>query len=868
MTYRPTRPLTAVRTLALLVFIVTIAAWLPTPAAGQSLSSISGTVTLTGAGVPDARVIAAGSVVRGATTSTDGNFNLAGLPAGTYSLSVEPAAISTTSPDWVFTAEPTTVRVPPSASGLSLTVTPATVTLTGTVLPPDGESFGDGSRVWVRAENQEGQGNRVLVDASGHFTVKALPGAILIRVITENPSWDDPTELSGLIFYAEDGETVVVDGDPATPGTDPIQLVLKSARISGAVTVAGSGTPAIGIPVRAWRLDGAEFETTLTDTQGRYTLPVIPGVWMLRAVPLEAQPYVPAHPPVRIVVAEGATATRDMQVAAADMVVQGQAVDSATGEPVADLVGRAYSTYRGPAGVPLAGPTAPLANGRFTLKLASSVATTYTIGLYLPPEAGYSAQSTVVISVADVPDELAIPVAASNASISGTLRDRSGQPLDGVAGAIYGVGEGGGWARTRINPANGTYQLPVTTSDRDGEGGTSWFLRAFVDPTSGYLVQRPRSQGVFVPHDGGSGSAVTGVDFTAVALAEFGAVRGQVLAPGLQGQLLPLAGVRVSAWPVDGSGAGSLRWDYTNARGEYELRLPAGSYRITAHNPPLRLPGNQLVEPAARLVTLAPRQQLGGQDLRFRRSDATVPGTLSYEGLPAAGIVRARSGDGAVLHVRAGEDGTFTLPLLSGQTWTIQAAGSDENLFLLSAKINLTPTAGQNPPLAIALELQDELPESQAFAFDAAADQLFTMGDGSRVEAPAGAFAEDGQALLTVRPLPDLASAAGAEPVRFGYRLHAFRLGDDDPQPITRFNRPVTLVIPFTAEQLAALGIGPEQLIPAYWDEASASWKPVETVAVVVDDTGGGEVLVSVEHFTDYALVTSAERRVHLPLLR
>ena len=161
-----------------------------------------------------------------------------------------------------------------------------------------------------------------------------------------------------------------------------------------------------------------------------------------------------------------------------------------------------------------------------------------------------------------------------------------------------------------------------------------------------------------------------------------------------------------------------------------------------------------------------------------------------------------------------------------------------------------------------------DLPQSQVFAFDAATDQRFSMGDGSRVEASAGAFAEGGQALLSVRPIPDLTSAAGAEPISFGYRLQAYSLGDDGRQPVTHFNRPVTLVIPFTAAQLQALGITAAQLVPAYWDEASASWKPVETVSVITDDTGGGVVQVSVEHFTDYALVTSGGHSVFLPLVR
>lgn len=862
---------TTLRPLALLALaLIALSALVPAAHASQlAASSIAGRVTRDGAGVPDASVIATRSgLIRSADTAADGSFSLAGLPDGSYSLAVRPNAITTSSPDWVFTAAPALVSVPPDAAGIELAVTPATVTVSGSVLPPAGQSLGAGSRVWVRAESQEGEGNTVLVDAQGAFSIKALPGAILIRVITENPAWDDPTAISGLIFYAEAGETVAVDGQPATGATDPIQLVLKTAAISGVVTVAGGTTPAPGIPVRAWRLDGAELEQTVTDVQGRYTLPVIPGAWMLRAVPLEAQPFVPAQPPQRVNVADGASATRDLEVAAADVIVRGRAVDSATGAPVTTLDGRVYSLYRGPNGGPITGPTAPLSDGSFTLKLASTLATTYSVGLYLPPEAGYAAQSRVTVAVASVPTSLDIPVAASNATIGGTLRDRAGAALIGVPGAVYGVGERGAWARARINPATGAYALPVTTGDLDGEGGTTWAVRAFVDPTSGYIVQRPRGQRVFVPYSGGDGVDVSGIDFTAVALADFGAVRGRVTGPGPNGTTIPLPGVRVSARPLGDSNAGPTRWDYTNASGEFELRLPAGSYLLDAHDSPLRLPTNRLVEPAPLRVSVAPRQQLSGQNLAFRVADALVSGTVSFNGQPAPAIIRARSTDGAITHARSGADGAFTLALLSSQAWTVQAVGSDQSLFLRSDKVTLTPPAGRSGPLALTLQVVDELPESQVFAFDAALDQVFTMGDGSRVEAPAGALAADGQALLTVRPLPDLPSAEGAEPIRFGYRLHAFAVGEDGRQPVTRFNRPITLVIPFTAEDLAAAGITAEQLIPAYWDEASGSWKPVETVSVISDETGGGTVQVSVEHFTDYALLGGGVSSVHLPLVR
>src|SRR5262249_5473490 len=98
-----------------------------------------------------------------------------------------------------------------------------------------------------------------------------------------------------------------------------------------------------------------------------------------------------------------------------------------------------------------------------------------------------------------------------------------------------------------------------------------------------------------------------------------------------------------------------------------------------------------------------------------------------------------------------------------------------------------------------------------------------------------------------------------------GYRLQAF---DASRLPISHFNSDVTLAIPFTAAQLAALGVTPEQLVPSYWDEATASWKPVPNVSVETDVNGDGTVFISVNHFTDFALTPSSATYVtFLPLM-
>jgi hypothetical protein len=232
--------------------------------------------------------------------------------------------------------------------------------------------------------------------------------------------------------------------------------------------------------------------------------------------------------------------------------------------------------------------------------------------------------------------------------------------------------------------------------------------------------------------------------------------------------------------------------------------------------------------------------------------------------------VRARSNDGATVAVVARQDGSYSLGLKAGIQWTLEAVSSDGNVFLRSPRQSLTPSAGTQTGPTLVLAAAATMPEHVAFVFDSATDQSFTLGDGSQVQVPAGAMAPEDPSrpsrgvLLTVNPLPELAGDGSVRPVSFGYRLKAY--DRETRQPITSFFEPVTLSVPYTQAQLAALGISESQLIPSYWDEASASWKPVENVSVVPDGAGGGVVNIVVDHFTDFALAATSDTSLFLPL--
>ncbi len=856
----------------------------PTP---PDLTTLTGTVTLPDTTpVTDAEVVATGTGGRVvAPTDAAGAYTLDLVP-GSYVVNVRPATLGTTSPTWVFASDPLPLDVPDSGATQDFTVEEASVTVIGRLAAPGGGDFAAPNRAWVRAANQSGRGNTVEVAADGSFSINVLPGAVLLTTTFENLLWSDPVSLELQRYFADAGETVTV-----VP--NPLQVRARTASIRGTVTVLGEDRPAPGgIPVHAWRLDRDDYIRTTTAADGTYTLPVTAGVWTVRANPRASQPYpddfftgdeayyTPVPPPVRVTVpSDDRIVEQGLQVARADALVQGVVVDGSTGLAAFpdDVNGRAYATYRDENDIVRRLDSVVFRGGTFVLPLSTQLADTYSMGLVFPSSSPYTPASKVNIDLtsADLTQSISFPVVTDNATISGTLRDTQGQPVTRLIGWVWAVNDEGGRARTVIQ-RNGTYELNVATTPVSGQGGSTWRVRAFIVSdgapfgTKSTFVQVPRVQSVFLPFNDGAGSSAT-LDFTT---AQFDArVQGSVTLPP-RVQESAARGVRVVIREgADDRSSAFTRTVYTDRNGNYSVRVPAGDYTVKAYS---RDPGDPsaptfgLIGTPVVAVAVATGETATAPDLAFRASDATVTGTVSYNDAGYPARVRARASDGAVVATTTAEDGSYTLNLLSGVAWEVTAVSAAEQAFLKSDVATVTPQVGDTnevPPLV--LEPTGKLFAAALFAFDAAEEQLLTLDNEAQISIPAGAMGTDAQTTLTARPVAELAGDTSVEPVSFGYRLHAF---DSARRPITQFGASITLLIPYTNAQLSELGITAEQLVPAYWDEDSASWQPVDTV-VVVPGEDGGTVQITVDHFTDYALLYEVEsgtlansQRVFLPL--
>ena len=806
---------------------------------------LSGTVSMTGGGLPEQALVLAWRGPRHPSAVVDAATGAYTLPLweGDWQATMVQAPPTSISPAWVYTGGLQVVHFDANpdplhpTQTLNFSVTPATGTISGSLQAPAGAggAFAAPNRVWVRAQNQEGQGNTVQVDeTTGAFSIHVLPGNTILRFTFENPLWAAPVELSGAQWFVDDGVTVAID---------PLQLIAKEALISGVVTDE-LGSPLAGLPVHAWRLDGALSVKGQTDASGAFALNVIEGIWEVQVNPGAASDYVPAQPPQHVALpTPTSTATRDLGAVLMDVTVNGTLVDGG-GSPVAGLEGRVYALYPDGMRWPQFGQGAPVHNSAFTLKLSSHISSQYRIKASLSDLSGYTAIAAVTQHVtAGSSYTLSLPVAPNNSTITGHLIDRADLQIQtGLPAAIYGASNSGALKREKVNPITGGYRFDVASTDTSGQGGTFWWLKAFVDPTTGWVVQQPRLEKVFLPYTNGSGADVT-ANFL---VAEVNAVIiGIVSAPNGQ----PLAGARVTVIEQGTSQAVAFRrWTYTNDAGHYSLRVPAGTYKVTADT-------LNAISPLPATVTLAAFEKKTA-NLQFRPKDATVSGTVVYNGQAHGAFLRAYSASGAHVVGQADLNGAWTLKLSAGETWRIQAVSEEGSLFLKSERLKLIPPVGVDPTsYTLTLQPGETLPDSLVLDFDASQDQVLTLSNGSQLIIPGGALQPGGMVSVAMHPKMDLSDDGGATPVSFGYRLLAF---DDDRTPILHFYAPVTLVIPFTADQLSKLGVGPEQLIPSYWDPSTSSWKAVPNFTVQLFSSGNGTVSVTVDHFTDYGLLSPA----------
>jgi hypothetical protein len=147
-----------------------------------------------------------------------------------------------------------------------------------------------------------------------------------------------------------------------------------------------------------------------------------------------------------------------------------------------------------------------------------------------------------------------------------------------------------------------------------------------------------------------------------------------------------------------------------------------------------------------------------------------------------------------------------------------------------------------------------------AVTFDASQPQRIVLADGTHIYVPAGALPVTGRVTLHITPIATLPHQQHANVYKYGY---AFIAVDGDGEPITsHFNQEVAIGFTYDEAELRRAGIWEHLLKPAYFSTTDNRWTFPTSYVI---DTAHDQVVMQIDHFTDFALMAEPGTMVYLP---
>nr|QGF22327.1 hypothetical protein [uncultured bacterium] len=304
---------------------------------------------------------------------------------------------------------------------------------------------------------------------------------------------------------------------------------------------------------------------------------------------------------------------------------------------------------------------------------------------------------------------------------------------------------------------------------------------------------------------------------------------------------------------------------YTNALGEFELVVRAGTYEVTAALPPSELIARGWLNPSHLTdITVSAGSPSAGWDLPFRTLDGQIIGTVSFDpGIsfdptwmpthPAYVWGRSADSDRAEIEaqvVTGTRTFTYAMPVLSGAMWHVGAVYEDRDNGLFYESSEVAVSVPSSTLVIQDLELKGPYPLPQPFiiSFDGTQMQTIVLPDGVQLDIPGGALLTTG-ATSTAVTLFVLASdekkpQPGEELVGPGYEIWAV---DGDGMEIVQFNHNVTMTFSYPDDGTLELqDISEYQLIPVYYSTLEGHWIFPDSYEV---DTANNEIAMNLLHF-------------------
>ncbi len=759
-------------------------------------------------------------------TAADGTYTLT-LTSGLWALTVKPIT-GTLPADWVYPQPPQLVYFQPNnqpeARTQDFTVVLADATVSGAVLLPDGVTP-PAFTVTVSLHSDEGVGRSVDIAPDGSFDLTLPNGDYKVTVFPHDEGYVGP---------AVEPINLPVNGI-VDLGT--LTLLARDAAITGTVTAEG-GAGLEGIPLLAWRPGVPGGLRALSGPEGAYVLAVSAGEWHIQPAPAADQPYLYTGAGADVTLAAGGVISDvNFSLLPADAAINGVLVTEA-GLPAADAEGwGAASNVTDPA----IHNGAPIQNGVFSILVPAG---DYHVAAILPAGSHYTSAAEQLVSVASGETvTITMTVQVKDAAIRGALWDpRNEDVVEGVAGLVT-AWTPGNWVAAPIETGNGTYRLDIAAG--------LWQLNYRIDPDAGYAkLLGPRN----VP--------VASGDTAYLALPivpKDAAISGTVYAPDGS----PLPGATVLAKAVDGPAFNLWLQTRTDENGAFTLAVPYGRFRLGAAGG-----DSAWVNPVEKLVEVLPGQTSSGHALHFQLPDATLSGTLTVSNTVTAGeaLVWAWSDEGGFTRGRfpvsldgGNASGPYSLDVISNTTWHMGAAFETESEYWLGQAV--IPMGSSSAVQDITLVGPFPKPAPVVVTFDAADPQTITLADGTSIYIPGGAMPATGLVTLRIVPIAEMPRQAHANVLRYGY---AFLATDASGQPIEdHFNQEVVITFGYTDAELQALHIYEPWLKPAYYSTTTERWEMPESFVV---DMAANQVILQIDHFTDFALTGSIGYAVYLPV--
>jgi hypothetical protein len=758
-------------------------------------------------------------------TAADGSYQL-DLSSGLWALNVH-STDGTDPAHWVFPYPAQLVFFQFNNSAEARTqnfeVLTADATVQGHIILPDTSE--PPFTVTVGLYNGEGIGSKVeTVPGDGLFTLRVPNGSYDVVVFPHSESYVGP---------AIDPVSLAPN---ETLDLGSISLLPRDAMITGTISSPDGGVE--GLPVVAWRPGVPGSLRTASSLGGLYAMSVSTGTWHIQPAPGPTDPYLYIGAGARVQIEAGqAIADVNFEVIPADATISGVLVDEA-GNPIVDANGWAGAIQHGN---PAIHNGAPIESGGFTILVPAG---TYNVAAHLPAGSPYMSTGERQVSAAAGETALiTLTVKTKDATIAGALWDpRNEDVVEGVPGIVAAWGNGHGTAGP-INPGNGTYALDVAAG--------VWQFNYRID------------QSDYAKAGGPKGIAVQSGQTAIVPLPvveKDGEISGTVLDPDGQ----PLAGAIVVA-----HGTGRLLENVWTAGqsgddGSFSLRVPHGVYRLGASVGA----DSAWINPIERLVEVLPDAVSSGHVLQFQEPNATISGSLTVSDTQDAGhvYVWAWSDDGGFTHswfdvAQAGgtASGVYSLDVVSGTIWHVGAIFETSSEFWSGHGAIEVVQAAET--LDLTLTGPHPKPGPVVVTFDAANPQTISLADGTEIFIPGGALPVVGTVTLRIVPIASLPHLLHGRVISYGY---AFFATDSSGMPVeSSFNQDV--IITFGYDDADLHGIPESALKPAYFSTTTNEWTAPESYVI---NTSANEIIIAIDHFTNFALINEGVSLAYLPLIR